>query len=112
MNLTSYIFCRPASESLTAPSNEHIDLHNGGLSAIASSEQPPLNDISTPGNNVATPPMQDGTKSPTGEDGTQDKEKKQKHAMDFLLKVRSHYAQTPTVYNEFLEIMKDFKSAV
>lgn len=35
---------------------------------------------------------------------------KQKHAMDFLYKVRMHYSGTPAVYNEFLEIMKDFKS--
>jgi paired amphipathic helix protein Sin3a len=39
-----------------------------------------------------------------------DRSSKQKHAMDFLLKVRDQYNKTPHVYNEFLEIMKGFKS--
>lgn len=36
---------------------------------------------------------------------------KQIHAMDFLFKVRTQYSKTPAVYNSFLEIMKEFKSA-
>eukprot|EP01119_Soliformovum_irregulare_P019179 TRINITY_DN6020_c0_g1_i2.p1 TRINITY_DN6020_c0_g1~~TRINITY_DN6020_c0_g1_i2.p1 ORF type:complete len:782 (+),score=186.23 TRINITY_DN6020_c0_g1_i2:74-2419(+) len=35
----------------------------------------------------------------------------QKHAMDFLYKVRIQYSSTPSVYNQFLEIMKEFKSS-
>lgn len=42
----------------------------------------------------------------------EDRNQKQKHAMEFLYKVRLHYAKTPIVYNNFLEIMKDFKSGV
>ena len=43
-------------------------------------------------------------------DSLKDKFAKQKHAMDFLYKVRVQYSNNPTVYNQFLEIMKDFKS--
>ncbi len=67
-------------------------------------------DGSDTANGQASQVRQD-TKSPTAEDQGGDKMQKQKHAMDFLLKVRSHYTQTPSVYNDFLEIMKDFKSA-
>ena len=60
----------------------------------------------TPAQNQATPPQ-----SISPQEDAQEKYLKQKHAMDFLLKVRMQYASTPQVYNEFLEIMKDFKSA-
>eukprot|EP01117_Protostelium_nocturnum_P000336 TRINITY_DN103_c0_g3_i3.p2 TRINITY_DN103_c0_g3~~TRINITY_DN103_c0_g3_i3.p2 ORF type:complete len:573 (-),score=173.36 TRINITY_DN103_c0_g3_i3:484-2202(-) len=40
-----------------------------------------------------------------------DKMQKQMHAMDFLYKVRTQYQKVPAIYNQFLEIMKDFKSA-
>jgi len=37
---------------------------------------------------------------------------KQKHAMDFLYKVRVQYQKNPAVYNQFLEIMREFKGSV
>ncbi len=49
--------------------------------------------------------------APTTDADSQEKFAKQKHAMDFLYKVRVQYAKNPSVYNQFLEIMKDFKSA-
>mmetsp|Transcript_7657 Transcript_7657/g.10569 ORF Transcript_7657/g.10569 Transcript_7657/m.10569 type:complete len:657 (-) Transcript_7657:47-2017(-) len=55
------------------------------------------------------PPPQE-TAPPTDE-SNDDKFAKQKHAVDFLQKVRMHYLKSPNVYNTFLEIMKDFKSA-
>lgn len=44
------------------------------------------------------------------DDAEQEKQMKQKHAMDFLYKVRDQYSNKPNIYNEFLEIMKGFKS--
>ena len=60
-------------------------------------------------NEKIQPPPQE-TSAPTDE-SNDDKYAKQKHAVDFLQKVRVHYLKSPNVYNTFLEIMKDFKSA-
>lgn len=50
------------------------------------------------------------TQATKAEDSSDSQYAKQKHAMDFLYKVRVQYSNNPTVYNQFLEIMKDFKS--
>lgn len=46
----------------------------------------------------------------SGQQPEADRSNKQKHAMEFLLKVRDQFSKTPDVYNNFLEVMKGFKN--
>lgn len=80
---------------------------NNNIPAIGATPPPVIHPIHMLQRNVVVAPSQP---VPTMDASNIDRNSKQKHAMDFLLKVRDQYNSKPHVYNDFLEIMKGFKS--
>lgn len=94
----------------SSSSRPSTSLPNMGMRPVNSSPSPTTNNPSY----GSFSPLSSSSILPSSSndnlESNQEKVSKQKHAMDFLYKVRDQYSNNPSTYNEFLEIMKGFKS--
>eukprot|EP01102_Stenamoeba_stenopodia_P018355 TRINITY_DN6714_c0_g1_i2.p1 TRINITY_DN6714_c0_g1~~TRINITY_DN6714_c0_g1_i2.p1 ORF type:complete len:975 (+),score=235.58 TRINITY_DN6714_c0_g1_i2:41-2965(+) len=94
------------------PPNAEVKQENFGIRAPTVPISPYLNPFGTfqPLPAVQTPPPQIQTPPAPASQPNRNREVKFENALDFLDQVKLVFAKQPNVYNQFLEIMKEFKT--
>ena len=88
----------PSSAAISTASENRTSVSNGTAPVAPNSQQPPPAAART------------GGSGPMGQAGKQTRELKVEDALLYLDQVKVEFADKPHVYNEFLEIMKNFKA--